>query len=94
MVNNNVLGTTDGNDFVLGTNDLEQLRVANGGNIGIHNSSPNTSATLDITSTTQGLLPPRMTTTQRNLINVSKGKQNPKRFMKVAQCKVTKASGA
>ena len=37
--------------------------------IGIGTNSPNISAALDITSTTQGLLPPRMTTTQRDAIN-------------------------
>ncbi|TDO73205.1 hypothetical protein EV143_106147 [Flavobacterium chryseum] len=36
--------------------------------IGIGTVTPNTSSVLDITSTTQGLLPPRMTTTQRNAI--------------------------
>jgi uncharacterized protein (TIGR02145 family) len=36
--------------------------------IGIGTSTPDASAKLDITSTTQGLLPPRMTTTQRNAI--------------------------
>ena len=36
--------------------------------VGIGTATPNASAKLDITSTTQGLLPPRMTTTQRNAI--------------------------
>jgi hypothetical protein len=39
------------------------------GNVGIGTTSPNASALLDVTSTTQGLLPPRMTTTQRNAIS-------------------------
>ncbi len=43
----------------------------NGGSVGIGNPSPNSSAILDIASTAQGMLPPRMTTTQRNAINVS-----------------------
>jgi len=38
------------------------------GNVGIGTASPAVSATLDITSTTQGFLPPRMTTLQRNNI--------------------------
>ena len=38
------------------------------GSAGIGTATPNASAKLDITSTTQGLLPPRMTTTQRNAI--------------------------
>src|SRR5579863_2037703 len=38
-------------------------------NVGMGTASPNTSAKLDITSTTQGFLPPRMTTTQKNAIS-------------------------
>ena len=37
-------------------------------NIGIGNNTPHPSALLDITSTTKGLLPPRMTSAQRNTI--------------------------
>lgn len=36
--------------------------------IGINNTAPDASAQLDIASTTQGFLPPRMTTTQRDAI--------------------------
>ena len=35
-------------------------------NVGIGTSSPASSAQLDISSTTRGLLPPRMTAVQRN----------------------------
>lgn len=38
-------------------------------NVGIGTTTPNSSAALDITSTTKGLLLPRMTTTQRNAIS-------------------------
>ncbi|MFN9112182.1 MAG: beta strand repeat-containing protein [Bacteroidota bacterium] len=38
------------------------------GSVGIGTSAPNASAALDVTSTTQGVLFPRMTTTQRNAI--------------------------
>jgi len=38
------------------------------GNVGIGIAAPLSSAKLDITSTTQGFLPPRMTTTQKNAI--------------------------
>ncbi len=38
-------------------------------NVGIGTATPNNSAALDVSSTTQGMLIPRMTTTQRNLIN-------------------------
>ena len=37
--------------------------------VGIGTTNPNTSAALDITSTTQGFLPPRMTAAQRNSIS-------------------------
>ena len=37
-------------------------------NVGINTTTPNASAALDVTSTTQGLLPPRMTMAQRNAI--------------------------
>jgi hypothetical protein len=43
--------------------------IVNGlGNIGIGITTPLSSAKLDITSTTQGFLPPRMTTAQKNAI--------------------------
>ena len=42
--------------------------------VGIGTTTPNASAILDITSTSKGLLPPRMNTEQRNLIsNPSEG---------------------
>lgn len=45
-------------------------------NVGINNPNPDPSAALDITSTTQGLLIPRMTNTQRNAIpNPTQGLQ-------------------
>lgn len=47
----------------------ERFRVTSGGSVGIGTSSPNASAILDVTSTTQGILFPRMTTTQRDAIS-------------------------
>ena len=41
--------------------------------VGINTDTPDASAALDITSTTGGLLPPRMTTTQRDAISAAKG---------------------
>ena len=38
------------------------------GQVGIGTTNPNLSSALDISSTTQGMLPPRMTTAQRNII--------------------------
>jgi uncharacterized protein (TIGR02145 family) len=40
----------------------------NGSGVGIGTNNPNTSAKLDISSSTQGFLPPRMTTNQRDAI--------------------------
>ena len=40
----------------------------NGSNLGVGTTSPHASALTDLTSTTQGFLPPRMTTVQRNAI--------------------------
>ncbi|MFY8165133.1 MAG: phage tail protein [Sediminibacterium sp.] len=44
------------------------MTVTQNNNVGIGNPNPNTSAKLDVTSTTQGFLPPRMTEVQRNAI--------------------------
>ena len=37
--------------------------------VGVNTNNPDASAALDITSTTGGLLPPRMTTTERDAIS-------------------------
>lgn len=56
--------------FQVGNNGAtEALRILNNGDIGIGTSSPNSSAKLDISSTTQGFLPPRMTTSERDAIS-------------------------
>lgn len=52
-----------------GKNGLIASFVGNTGNVGIGTSSPNNSSLLDISSTTKGFLPPRMTTTQKNAIS-------------------------
>ena len=41
--------------------------------VGIGTTSPDASSALDITSTTKGLLPPRMTTAERDAISAAKG---------------------
>ena len=45
----------------------ERMRIDSAGNVGI-GTTANAAAILDVASTTKGLLPPRMTTTQRNAI--------------------------
>jgi hypothetical protein len=53
-----------------GQNSLsERMTIKNDGSIGIGTSTPNSSALLDLTSTTKGFLPPRLTTVQKNAIS-------------------------
>ena len=54
------------------TNSLvatEKMIIGADGNVGIGITTPNASAQLDLSSTTKGFLPPRMTSVQMNLIN-------------------------
>lgn len=44
------------------------LSISSIGQVGIGTQTPNSKAALDVTSTSQGLLPPRMSTIQRDLI--------------------------
>ena len=54
-------------DFVSG--GIQRLLIsASTGAVGINTTTPDASALLDVTSTTKGFLPPRMTTTQINAI--------------------------
>lgn len=53
--------------IVLSTNLTERVRVEGDGDVGI-GTTPTASAILDVSSTTKGFLPPRMTTTQRDAI--------------------------
>jgi hypothetical protein len=62
-----VFGTSviDDNDD---TTSTEHMRILDSGNVGIGTASPNASAILELSSTTKGLLPPRLTTTQRDAV--------------------------
>jgi hypothetical protein len=51
-----------------GTTSTALFVKSNTGNVGIGTTSPNAAALLDLTTTSKGFLPPRMTTTQRNAI--------------------------
>lgn len=64
------LATTETNaDIILAPGFLvEAVRVQSTGEVGIGTSTPDASAKLDVDSTTQGFLSPRMTTTQRDAI--------------------------
>jgi hypothetical protein len=50
------------------TSRTERMRIKQDGSIGVGTTSPNASALLDVSSTTKGILFPRMTTTQKNAI--------------------------
>jgi hypothetical protein len=65
----NFVGTTDARDLVFRTNNSEKIRVTSSGNIGIGTASPDSSALTEMQSVTQGFLPPRMTSTQRDAIS-------------------------
>ena len=58
-----ILSTGSNGNLSLSPNGTGNVLVTNG-NVGIGTATPNVSALLDVTSTTKGLLPPRMTTAQ------------------------------
>jgi hypothetical protein len=55
----------NGSNWVVNNSNIHN----NGSGVGIGTTNPNASAKLEVTSTTQGFLPPRMTTAQRNAIS-------------------------
>jgi hypothetical protein len=59
-------GSVPTNDFSLYVNNVSKSYFK--GKLGIGTTSPAASSLLDVTSTTEGFLPPRMTTTQKNAI--------------------------
>jgi len=62
-------GTRTNHPLALISSNVERLRITSDGKLGLGTSSPNTSALLDVTSTTLGFLPPRMTEVQRDAIS-------------------------
>ncbi len=63
-----VVGTFSNHPLVFFTNSTAKMRISTSGQIGIGTSAPDASAALDVTSTTGGILFPRMTTAQRDAI--------------------------
>jgi hypothetical protein len=59
---------SNNNSLWLYTNDLVRLVISNTGNVLIGTTTNIPSSKLTVESTTQGFLPPRMTTTQKNAI--------------------------
>ena len=61
----NYIGTSDNQPLVVRTNAVERMRVFTSGNVGIGSPTDDASALLNLTSTTKGVLFPRMTQAQR-----------------------------
>jgi trimeric autotransporter adhesin len=62
------LGTLNSQSLKVYTNGVERMRLDVSGRIGIGTTNPHNSAVLDLSSTSRGLLAPRMTEAQRNAI--------------------------
>lgn len=68
-INVYIAGGTETNSATYGKVFLAHDGTAAKGNVGVGTNAPNASALVDMTSTTQGMLPPRMTSTQRDAIS-------------------------
>jgi hypothetical protein len=55
--------------LIIGTNSTERMRITPTGNVGMGTSAPDPSAILELNSTTQGFLPPRMDNSEINAIS-------------------------
>lgn len=64
-----MIGTTTNHELHFETNDVTKMVLTTSGILGINTTNPSASAQLDVSSTTRGFLPPRMTTTQRDAIS-------------------------
>jgi len=62
------LTTESAQPITFHTNGTERMRVHSDGNVGIGTAAPAASAVVEMASTTQGFLPPRMTAAQRQAI--------------------------
>ncbi len=70
FANNTGVGLFRAGTNILGfsTDGTERMRIDASGNVGIGTTNPAASALLELASTAKGLLPPRMTTAQRDAI--------------------------
>jgi hypothetical protein len=62
------IGTPNNHNLGIFTNGTTVMSIGVGGTVAIGTASPSAAALLDVSSTTKGFLPPRMTTTERNAI--------------------------
>jgi hypothetical protein len=67
--NPTLTSTTGVTNIAIETTTGDVIFGSTSGRVGIGTATPNASARLQVDSTTQGFLPPRMTTSQRNLIS-------------------------
>lgn len=58
---------TSNHQMIFYTNNISRMRITTAGAVGI-GAAPNAAARLDVSSTTSGFLPPRMTEAERDLI--------------------------
>jgi trimeric autotransporter adhesin len=63
------LGTTNGIPLRLFTSNAERMRIDASGKIGVGTTAPNASALFEVSSSTKGVLFPRMTQAQRDAIS-------------------------
>ena len=61
------------NELAFSTASTERIRIDDDGNVGIGTTTPNGSAKLDVSGTTGGILFPRLTNAQQNLLTPTDG---------------------